>query len=136
MAAQDEGGSNLLPLVMDLANPSPPIGWANQERMGLAQRGPADLVLGLALIHHLAIANNVPLKMIAEYFRSICGWAVVEFIPRTDPKVMLLLETREASFDDYTQERFEQEFSALFHVEAKAPIEGSDRVLYLLKGRE
>lgn len=135
LAAQQEGDSNLLPLVMDLASPSPPIGWANQERMGLAQRGPADMVLALALIHHLAIANNVPLKMIAEYFRSLGNWAVVEFVPRTDPKVMLLLETRQDPFEGYAQAVFEREFGALFHIEAKAPIDGSERLLYLLKGR-
>ena len=60
--------SNLLPLVIDLTNPSPAIGWDNAERASLAQRGPADLVLALALIHHLAISNNVPLEDVAPIF--------------------------------------------------------------------
>ena len=127
--------SNLLPLVMDLANPSPPIGWANRERLDLAQRGPVDMVLALALIHHLAIANNVPFRMIAKYFKSITRWALVEFVPRTDPKAMLLMETRQDSFEDYTQERFEDDFGALFRIEATVPIAGSERLLYLLKSR-
>jgi hypothetical protein len=137
LAAQRQGDTNLLPLVMDLASPSPPIGWANQERMGLAQRGPVDMVLALALalIHHLAIGNNVPLKMIAEYFGSLAHWALVEFIPRTDPKAMLLLDSRQDPFESYTQERFEHEFSAVFHVEAKALISGSERYLYLLRNK-
>ena len=136
LESQQRGDFKLLPLVMDLANPSPPIGWANRERVSLAQRGPVDIVLALALIHHLAIANNVPLSMIAEHFKSLGTWAIVEFIPRSDPKVALLLEARQDPFEGYTQERFEHEFSALFRIEAKAPIEGSERVLYLLRSRE
>ena len=135
LAVQEDGDTTLLPLVMDLASPSPALGWANQERMGLAQRGPADLVLALALIHHLAIANNVPMKMISEYFRSLGNWAIVEFVPKTDPKVILLLESRDDVFEDYTQERFELEFGSMFQIETKLPVRDSERVLYLLKGR-
>jgi len=135
LAAQKQSDTNLLPLVMDLASPSPAIGWANQERMDLVQRGPADLVMALALIHHLSIADNVPFNMIAEYLKSLGSWVVVEFVPKTDPKVMLLLESRQDVFQDYTQERFEREFSALFEIKSKAQIEGSERVLYLLKSR-
>jgi len=91
--------------------------------------------LALALIHHLAIANNVPMKMIAEYFRSLGNWAIVEFVPKTDPKVILLLESRDDVFEDYTQERFELEFGSMFQIETKLPVRDSERVLYLLKGR-
>ena len=125
---------NLLPLVMDLANPSPQLGWANRERFGLSQRGPAYMVMALALIHHLAIGNNVPFQMIAEYFRSIAEWALVEFVPRNDPKVTGLLQSRNDEFHQYTQDRFEKAFSLYFEFKAKEPIKQSGRVLYLMKG--
>jgi hypothetical protein len=78
--------AQLLPLVLDLTNPSPSLGWNNAERMSLLQRAPADAALALALIHHLAIANNVPLEALEEFFRGICRWLVIEFVPKEDPR--------------------------------------------------
>jgi len=98
-----QGEKNLLPLVLDLTNPSPSIGWANQERDSFNQRGPVDLVLALALLHHLAISNNLPLPSIADYFASIAKWAVVEFVPKSDSQVQRLLSTRKDIFDTYTE---------------------------------
>ena len=63
-----EGESQVLPLLLDLTNPSPGIGWENEERASFVARGPADVVLALALIHHLAISNNLPLARIAGFF--------------------------------------------------------------------
>ena len=67
---RQEKEKNLLPLVLDLTNPSPALGWANTERDSFGQRGPVDMVFALALIHHLAISNNVPLPRVAEFFAS------------------------------------------------------------------
>ena len=73
--------THLLPLVVDLTNPSPAIGWQNAERGALADRGPAGLVLALALVHHLAIANNVPLPDLAAFFARVSRRLVIEFVP-------------------------------------------------------
>ena len=124
---------DLLPLVMDLTNPSPAIGWANQERDSFSNRGPVDLVLALALIHHLAISNNLPLDVIASYFASISRWAVVEFVPKSDSQVKRLLSTRKDIFDLYTPEGFEEAFGKFFKIEDKKPVPDSERTLYLLK---
>ena len=129
------GGRGLLPLVMDLLDPSPAIGWANQERMSLLDRGPVDLALALALVHHLAIAGNVPLPMVASFLRRCCSWLVVEFVPKTDPKVQLMLESREDVFPGYTVDGFERAFGEVFEVERREPVKDSDRVLYLMRGR-
>ena len=129
--AEDDG--HLLPLVLDLADPSPAIGWANEERMTLAQRGPADLCLALALIHHLAIGNNVPLPRIAGFLAEISRWAVVEFVPKDDEKVSLLLFNREDVFTDYTVDGFERAVAPWFEIEQRAPVTGTARVLYLLR---
>ncbi|MHB8088281.1 MAG: methyltransferase domain-containing protein [Anaerolineaceae bacterium] len=124
---------NLMPLVMDLTNPSPSIGWANQERDAFNARGPVDMILALALIHHLAISNNLPLDAIADYFASISNWAVVEFVPKSDSQVKRLLATRKDIFDQYTEEGFEAAFSRVFKIANKQPLAGSERTLYLLK---
>ncbi len=73
---------NLLPLVLDLTNPSPAIGWNNLERDSFLQRGPADVVMALALVHHLAISNNVPLVRVAELFATCGEWLIIEFVPK------------------------------------------------------
>ena len=76
--------TNLLPLVLDLTNPSPAIGWMNAERASFIDRGPVDAVMALALVHHLAISNNVPLPDLADFFASLGRWLIVEFIPKED----------------------------------------------------
>jgi hypothetical protein len=125
--------TNILPLVVDLTNPSPAIGWQNQERLSLAERGPADTVLALALVHHLAISNNVPLKRIAAFFSSIGNSLVIEFVPKTDPQVQRLLATREDVFTDYSQPAFENEFSRFFNIQNSVKIKDSERTLYLMR---
>jgi hypothetical protein len=127
--------SNLLPLLLDLTNPSPPMGWLNQERMSIFERGPADAVLSLALIHHLAISNNLPLDRIAMFFRKICSWLIIEFIPKTDPQVQKLLSTRKDIFPKYTKEAFEAEFVDLFSIQSSVKIRDSERTLYLMRGK-
>jgi len=123
----------LLPLVGDMTNPSPGIGWENTERMSLLERGPVDMVLALALVHHLAISNNLPLARIALFFSRLCRSLVVEFIPKDDSQVRLLLATREDVFPGYTQEGFEREFQKHFAIERREAVAGSKRVLYLMR---
>lgn len=123
----------LLPLVLDLTNPSPAIGWANSERMGFLERGPADCVMALALIHHLAISNNVPFPTLAEFFAKAGEWLIIEFVPKEDSQVQRLLATREDIFPDYSPEGFEEAFSQVYQIHAKEPIPGSKRFLYLLE---
>ena len=126
---------NLLPLRLDLVNPSPSLGWAHDERSSLADRANADLVLALALIHHIAISNNVPLAKIAQYFARLAPNLVIEFVPKSDDKVKTLLATREDIFPEYTREGFEAAFAGWFETLETSPIRGSERVLYLLARR-
>ena len=124
---------NLLPLLLDLTNPSPGIGWQNKERSSLVERGPADTVLALALIHHLAISNNLPLDRIAEFFSKICNSLIIEFVPKTDSQVQKLLMNRKDIFYEYDEEHFENLFKHFFTLEIKVNINGSERILYLYK---
>jgi len=127
--------TNLLPLVLDLTNPSPPIGWENRERMSILERGPADAVLALALVHHLAISNNVSLDRIADFLAKLCSWLIIEFVPKGDSKVQRLLSTREDIFPNYTRQGFENEFGRLFVIKHSEQIRNSKRILYLMKRR-
>ena len=130
--AKEKQELHLLPLLMDLTNPSPAIGYENKERMSLEERGPADLVLALALVHHLAISNNVPLSKVAEYFSRLCRWLVIEFVPKNDSQVQRLLATREDIFPNYTQSAFEMEFSSFFTIKDSTKISDSERIVYLM----
>jgi len=135
LACKEKGEANLLPLLMDLTNPSPSLGWQNQERMSLQERGKADALLALALIHHLAISNNVPLENMASFFHALTRWLIVEFIPKSDSQVQRLLSTRDDIFSEYHQEGFERGFSSYFTIHATTPIRGSQRILYLMEAR-
>lgn len=123
---------NILPILIDLTNPSPGIGWSNKERMSLEARGPADMVFALALIHHLAISNNLPLVEIASFLKNICLSLIVEFIPKSDSNVQKLLLLRKDIFPNYTLGDFTREFSKHFTIKSSVKIRNSQRVLFLM----
>ncbi len=125
--------TKLLPLLLDLTNPSPALGWDNRERDSFGERGPADMVLALALIHHLAISNNVPLPQLAEFFARAGKRLAIEFVPKSDSQVRILLASRKDIFPDYTLEGFEAAFSKRFTIVEKVPVRESERVLYLMQ---
>ena len=124
---------HLLPLLLDLTNPSPGIGWANEERSPISQRGKADCCMALALIHHLAIRNNVPFENIAAYFSKLCRYLIIEFVPKNDNKVQQLLLNRKDVFEHYTQENFLSSFSRFFAIEEALPIKDSLRTIFLME---
>lgn len=126
------GEIHILPLLLDLTNPSPPIGWENRERMSLFERGPVDVIFALALIHHLAISNNLPFRKIAEYLHGLSNSLIVEFAPKTDSQVQRLLATREDIFPRYTRDDFEREFARRFTITSSIKIKGSERTMYLM----
>lgn len=128
-----KGERNILPLILDLTNPSPGIGWENDERMSLLQRGPADTVLALALVHHLAISNNVPMDRIAGFLGKICNSLIIEFVPKSDGQVQKLLATREDIYPDYTETGFASAFAKCFAMRESVRIAECERTLYLME---
>ncbi len=126
----DAPTGRLLHLVTDLANPAPALGWGHAERESLTARGPADLVLALALVHHLAIAGNVPLERIAAWFAELGRDLLVEFVPKRDPKVQVLLASREDVFERYSPAGFEAAFGSFLTLVERFEIGGSQRTLY------
>ncbi|MFC2026005.1 SAM-dependent methyltransferase [Chloroflexota bacterium] len=127
--------SSLLALLLDLTNPSPDLGWSNQERDSLIKRAPAGAVLALALIHHLAISNNVPFENIAEFFQRLGQWLVIEYVPKDDPQVQKLLISREDIFLEYDLHNFKGTFSRYFHIQQEFEIRGTLRTIFLMESR-
>ena len=122
----------VLPLTIDLANPSPGLGWDSCERLGLIERGPADLLLALALIHHLVLSSCVPLLYVAKWFSTLAQYILVEFAPPTDPMVQKLLQNRGEEHLPYNIEVFQTSFGAYFEFEDHLPLQNG-RTLYLCK---
>jgi ribosomal protein L11 methylase PrmA len=126
---------DLLPLSMDLLNPSSGCGWLGAERKALVDRELPDAIVALALIHHLAIAGNTPLGQAVDWLVSLAPKGIIEFVHKTDETVQRMLRFREDIFDDYHEEAFRQ------HLEAKADIldckkvSASGRSLYIYQRR-
>ncbi|QDU94829.1 methyltransferase domain-containing protein [Lignipirellula cremea] len=133
--ARKEQTRNLLPLWLDLTNPSPAIGWRHAERDSLLGRGPCDAVLALALVHHLAITNNTPFDNIAEFFASCSDRLLIEWVPKSDPQTQRLLRSRPDIFESYTQEQFEMAMVRWFDMVEQRAVGSSGRVLYSLRRR-
>jgi hypothetical protein len=121
---------------VDLINPSPSIGWSNQERPSFLKRSSFDLTLCLAFLHHLAIANNLPFSLIAQMFSEHTKHLVIEFVPKVDSNAKRLLQNREDIFDQYYQGEFEQQFSKYFMIKERASIDQSLRVIYLMTRKD
>ncbi len=132
---RSRGETALLPLVMDLTNPSPALGWALTERASLLDRGPTDLILFLAMIHHLAIGNNVPLTEVARFLHGLTRHLAIEFIPKTDSQVRRMLQTRRDVFPDYHEQGFQAAFGDYFKIRESQEVTGSERTLYLMEAR-
>ena len=127
------GRKNILPLIIDLTNPSPDLGWACEERNSFIKRCDAGLVLALALVHHLVIGNNVPFGMIAEFLAGIGSYILVEFVPKKDSQVQRLLATRKDIFVDYDEETFLTALEKYFIVEERFSLPESVRSIFLLR---
>lgn len=131
------GEANIQPLIVDLANPSPAIGVNNKERQSFLDRCNTDLVLALALIHHLAIGKNIPFEMIAGLFQRTCRkYLIIEFVPKTDEKIRLMLSAKKDIYSSYTEENFRRAFEKYFQLTKQEIIGHSGRVLYLMTKHE
>ena len=135
LSSSQNSEQNILPLILDLTNPSSGIGWNHDERMSIIQRGPADMVFALALVHHLAISNNVPLNKLAEFFSQISKFLIIEFVPKSDSQVKRLLLTRDDIFENYDVKNFEIEFSKFFKIINSKKILDSERTIYIMENK-
>lgn len=125
----------LLPLHIDVRNPSPDSGWMNRERDSLLHRSAFDTAMALALLHHLAIGANLPFEMIARFFCAIAKNMIIEFVPKEDSQIQKMLCCREDIFPKYTREIFEEVFSRYFEIKQVVPVKDSLRTLYWMTRR-
>lgn len=128
-----EGTSNILTLAVDVTNPTPAVGWNGRERASFLDRGQSEVVLALALIHHLAIANNVPLPNIINVLGDLGRMVVVEFVPKSDSQVQRMLNSREDIFPHYSEEDFITAARARFSIKDTIRLPGSARSLFILE---
>lgn len=128
--AKNGSFGNLYPLIVDLTNPPAAIGFNNQERKSFNERAKSDLVLALALIHHLCIAHNIPFDLLTAYLAKLSKELIIEFVPKEDEKVKQLLSSREDIFVNYHQKEFENVFSSRFTIREKIQVSGTSRTLY------
>ena len=135
LACRNDGATNILPLIADCTNPSPAIGFSNKERLALDDRGSPDLIMALALIHHLAISHNLPFAHLARHFAGRCEHLLIEFVAKSDSQVHRLLANRKDIFRDYSEERFREVFSDYFSIVLERSIPETRRTLYLMRRR-
>jgi hypothetical protein len=125
-----------LPLQLDLTNPSPAIGWSNTERSSLKDRSSADTILALALVHHLAITNNIPFDYMARFFSELGSNLIVEYVPKADSQAQRLLSRKKDIFELYTEEEFTKNFSSYYRIIKRVPIPNTKRVIYLMRKKK
>jgi SAM-dependent methyltransferase len=130
-----EGNRKILPLVNNVADPSPALGWRGRERQMLAQRGAPDLVLCLALVHHMVLTANVPLREFIDWLASLGGDLVIEFVTKEDPMVKTLLRNKDDNYDDYDETLFEQWLGESFEIERREPLCEGRRIMYHARAR-
>ena len=123
---------NIIPLVVDVANPSPGIGWAGSERAAFDARAKPGLVLCLALIHHLRVAANVPLPMVLDWLRSLGAPVVMEFVGREDAMFAAIVANKRERYEDYSAASFEAHLRGRFRVRDRLILKSGARELLLL----
>ena len=124
----------ITPVVLDIANPSPAIGFRNEERARFLDRVHADCLLALALVHHLLVSSNLSLDQVSHLFADLTReYAVVEFVPPADPMFQRLLQFRVNLFDQVTLEACRNAFLTRFDILEEVPIPNSSRTLLFLR---
>ena len=131
-----EGSTGILPLVGDLTDPSPGLGWRGRERLPLEARGRPDLTLCLAVLHHVAIGGNIPVPEFLDWLAGLRTEVVLEFPTRDDPRVAALLSRKgPGAHPDYDREPFERALAERFELERAEELAGGTRVLYAARPR-
>jgi hypothetical protein len=127
------GAEKIHPLVLNLSNPTPAFGLNNEEHMSFIQRTKVDLVLALAVVHHLAIAKNIPFELIASFFSRLGNILIIEFVPKDDPKIKIMLEGRKDVFETYNEENFFKAFCTHYKILNSQAIGSSKRKMFLME---
>jgi hypothetical protein len=133
-----DGDERILPLVINLDDPSPATGWRHKERTPIERRGTPDLVVMYAVIHHLVIGGNIPVREVVEWLAELNSRVVVEFVPIGDPMTDRLLMNKRPSdvHPDYTEDAFRGHLAGWFEIDDEQPVPDSSRTLFSLRPRD
>ena len=129
-ALRNEESFSILPLLVNVADPSPSLGWRGVERPALGDRGSPDLILCLALIHHLVIGRNIPIADFVEWLAGLGANVVIEFVGHGDPMVDRLLRNRTGQNIEYSADALEFALARHFTSVTHEPRESGTRTLY------
>ena len=129
------GERNIIPLVMDLANLSPGQGWAGRERAAFDKRRSPDMILCLALLHHMRVSANIPLPLFIEWLRGLDATVIVEFVGRDDEMFRKLISVKSEDYPDYTEGNFRLEIAKHFTVRDRLQLKDGNREMLLLEPR-
>lgn len=130
----NDSHKNIYPLVIDITNPPANIGWANLERDSFLHRiKDSDILLALALIHHISITNNIPFDKSAALFSECAKYLIIEFVPIDDSQTMKIIDEKIGDYSYYNIENFEKAFLQFFSIVEKIDIVNTKRILYLMK---
>ena len=130
---------DILPLVGNVCRPTPALGWNNKETKSFLERAhnKFDLVLMLAVIHHMLITERVPLFEIASLASNLTRrFLVVEFVEKNDPMFQLLVRGRDDLYNHLTLDNFKKAFSDRFVIRKEKRLKDSHRILFLLEKKE
>lgn len=130
------GCENVYPLVMDLTNPSPALGFGNAERKTIDERSRPEIMFALAIVHHLSVTYNVPFAMIAQRLQQNGAELAIEYVDREDSQFKKLLRSKGDDYPHYTRENFEKSFYQWFDVIKKYDIPNAHRTLYHLSPKK
>ena len=130
-----DGAGKILPLVVDLGNASPNQGWRGAERKSLEKRGRPDLILCLALIHHIVIAANIPMSEFIDWLDDLGGDLIIEFVTAGDAMAQMLLRNKTDQYQDYTIAEFERLVAKRYQIADSEELKGGRRKIYFLRRR-
>lgn len=133
-AASPTPGEHIYPLCVDIADPTPASGFAHAERPSFTERAQCDLVVALAVVHHLVLTKNIPFGLLAGYLALLTRqWLIIEFVPISDEKASALVRDKPVFHKPYDVHAFETQLALLFSIEQKQLIPGTERILYLMR---
>jgi len=132
---RNEKNDKILPLVINLADSSPNLGWRGLERKSLTERGKPDLILALALIHHVVISANIPLSEFIDWLASLGSNLIIEFVTKADPMVKLLLKNKDDQYDDYELDNFKQKLESKFNIVKQLALTSGTRYLFYAESK-
>ena len=134
-ALKQEHSPNILPLISNVADPAPNLGWRGLERKALVERGRPDLTLCLALLHHVVISAHIPLREFISWLASLGTTLVIEFVTRDDPMVQTLLRHKADHYTDYDLEYFERCLADAFEIDRQETLASGTRRLYYARSK-